>query len=192
LPNIFQEGADAPGTLHRGSSEAGLVAVTASATEHALESAPERMIQLVRYWEARRQGGSLPTRQDIDALDLKPWLGRLSLHELHDDGAVRCRLRGSHLMVVPGYVTTGRFLNTSRPAAPAALATAHFRAALSTGRPSRHRLELAFAGALHDYDRLTLPLAAGGGLPLMVLTYMELDQRAHDAFWQLYARTLES
>lgn len=166
--------------------------MTASATALDLESAPERMIQLVRYWDARRQGRSLPTRRDIDVLDLKPWLGQLSLHELHDDGSVRCRLRGSHLMVVPGYVTTGRFLNTSRPAAPVALATAHFRAALSTGRPLRHRLELAFAGALHDYDRLTLPLAAGGGLPLMVLTFAQLDQRAHDTFWQRYAGALET
>jgi hypothetical protein len=52
----------------------------------------------------------------------------------------------------------------------------------ATGRPTRHRLELDLAGYRYRFDRLALPLAEGGGLPAMMLVFVEFDPRASREF----------
>jgi hypothetical protein len=35
------------------------------------------MVELLHYWQSRRQGDLLPAKGDIDPISLKPFLGRL-------------------------------------------------------------------------------------------------------------------
>jgi hypothetical protein len=44
---------------------------------------------------ARRHGRALPTRRDLNVLDMGPWLGRVSLFEVPENDEIRCRLYGS-------------------------------------------------------------------------------------------------
>ena len=48
----------------------------------------------------------------------------------------------------------------------------HYAAAQAAGAPAIHHIELAWKGFSYDYERLTLPLAEGSGLPPMVLTFI--------------------
>ena len=64
---------------------------------------------------------------------------------------------------------------------------AHYRAALAAAAPTIHRIELAFQGFAYDYERVALPLAAGGGLPPMVLTFISCSIPRSIRFWERYA-----
>lgn len=53
---------------------------------------------LVRLWESKRGAREMPTRRDIDATELKPWMGKLAILEVIDGGDdFRYRLYGSKL-----------------------------------------------------------------------------------------------
>ncbi len=91
---------------------------------------------------------------------------------------------------------------------------AHYRAALAGAAPTIHRIELEFQGFAYDYERacasegrfglsaegfgpqaggrrrVALPLAAGGGLPPMVLTFIACDIPRSRRFWERYAAGL--
>jgi hypothetical protein len=163
-----------------------LPALTAIASDLALDGADEPMVHLAAMWEARRQGRAMPVRRDFDVMDLKLWLGKISLHELHDHGGVRCRLRGSLLPVVAGYVKTGLWMNDAVPSAVPALAIQHFGEAMMRGQPVAHCLDLASEGCKFHYRRLALPLAAANDLPPMIMTLTLFDPHQADYFWHRY------
>jgi hypothetical protein len=64
---------------------------------------------------------------------------------------------------------------------------AHYRAALDLAAPTIHHIELEWRGFAYDYERVALPLAAGGGLPPMVLTYIACNMGRSIRFWERYA-----
>ena len=59
-------------------------------------------------------------------------------------------------------------------------------AARAASAPVIHRIELEFQGFAYDYERLALPLAAGGGLPPMVLTFISCSIPRSRRFWERY------
>ena len=56
-----------------------------------------------------------------------------------------------------------------------------------SGAPAIHHIELAWKGFSYDYERLTLPLAEGSGLPPMVLTFITCSIPKSREFWERYA-----
>jgi hypothetical protein len=58
---------------------------------------------------------------------------------------------------------------------------------LEVAAPTIHRIELEFQGFAYDYERVALPLAAGGGLPPMVLTFIACSIPRSRRFWERYA-----
>lgn len=146
-------------------------------------------LDLIAYWESRRAGPALPARRDLDVLDLRRWLGRTSLYEARADGDFFCRLRGSTLcgVPVPGHAADGILVSRTQPRPFAEMGLAHYRAALAGAAPTIHRIELTWQGFAYDYERLTLPLAEGGGLPPMVLTFISCSIPRSIRFWERYA-----
>jgi hypothetical protein len=122
-------------------------------------------------------------------LELRPWLGRTSLYEARADGDFLCRLRGSTMcsVPVPGHATDGILVSQTRPAEFGAMGLAHYQAAQAGAAPTIHRIELEWHGFAYDYERLALPLAAGGGLPPMVLTFISCSIPRSRRFWERYA-----
>ena len=68
--------------------------VTVQSVKLTFDDASLAINDLVAYWEARGGGRPMPTRRDLDAVDLRPWLGRVNLFERMRDGDLRVRLRG--------------------------------------------------------------------------------------------------
>ena len=53
-------------------------------------------------------------------------------------------------------------------------------------RPTLHHIELGYDGFAYDYERVTLPLAAGDDLPPMVLTLISVDVARSREFWHRF------
>jgi len=67
---------------------------------------------LLRYWQKKRGKGALPSRRDIDPLEMGPeLLPHLVLADLFDRGTrVRFRLVGTNVVKRMGFDPTGRYL----------------------------------------------------------------------------------
>jgi len=160
--------------------------VTVQSVKLTFDDASLAINDLVAYWEARGGGRPMPTRRDLDAVDLRPWLGRANLFERMRDGDLRVRLRGTELGNFPGHFTDGAVFRQVRPRPYAERIFLDHQETFATGRPARHRLELDLAGYRYGFDRLALPLAEGSGLPAMMLVFVEFDLRASREFWRRY------
>jgi hypothetical protein len=152
-----------------------------------LDDADADMRGLLEYWQARRPGQqSLPTRRDMDVLDLGPWLGRLNLFESLNNGELKVRVRGTLLTSFRGHIADGGLISQVNPRPYAETIMRDHRATLSEADPARHVVDLDVDGFKYSFDRLTLPLAAGGGLPPMLMVLIKFDLvRAHE-FWRRY------
>jgi hypothetical protein len=153
------------------------------------EAARAETQRLIAYWQARCSGRLIPARADLDVLDLGPWLGGLSLYEALPDGDFRCRLRGSTMTTVPvpNHAADGILVSVTRPRNFAQMGLEHYAAAQAAGAPAIQHIELAWKGFSYDYERLTLPLAEGSGLPPMVLTLITCSIPKSREFWERYA-----
>ena len=80
-------------------------------------------------------------------------------------------------------------VSQTQPRPFAEMGLAHYRAALAGAAPTIHRIALEFQGFACDYECVALPLAAGGGLPPMVLTFIACDIPRSRRFWERYAGT---
>src|SRR5690606_41832442 len=75
-----------------------------------------RLKNLLRYWNDKRGDRALPSRADIDPLELKQVLGNILLigvvrSDAHERGRrFRCRLFGTGLVLYHGTALTGRCL----------------------------------------------------------------------------------
>jgi len=74
-----------------------------------------RLYQLYRYWKAKCAGRAMPTRADIDPLEMKWLLGNLSLIEVRQKPMdFRFRLVGSNVVNLFGKELTGRAVGEVR------------------------------------------------------------------------------
>jgi len=145
------------------------------------EVASEAAQALVAYWDAKRIGRAMPVRRDLDVLDLRPWLGL-------GDGDFRIRLRGTtmSLIPVPNHASDGILVSRTKPPVFAGMGLKHYQQAYALQRPTLHHIELGYDGFSYDYERVTLPLAEGAGLPPMVMTLIGVDVRRSREFWRRF------
>jgi hypothetical protein len=153
-----------------------------------LEQASQPMRDLIAYWDGRRLARPMPVRRDLDVLDLRQWIGRLSLYEVRGDGDFFIRLRGTTMSTVPvpNHVSDGILVSQTKPSYFAEMGLQHYRQAYDLAGPLIHRVELLYHGHRCDYDRLSLPLAEGAGLPPMILTFVTCDLVRSREFWLRY------
>jgi len=127
---------------------------------------------LFRYWDKKRGGRAMPTRRDIDPIEMGPkLLPHLMLCELSDRGdRIRFRLVGTFLVKRLGYDPTGRWLadlpNSNYLDFLAKILRQTYAAAAPMFAASSFRW--GAKGRL-DAHHLLLPLTTGGSEPSMVL-----------------------
>ena len=121
------------------------------------------------HWNAARRGGDLPGRATIDPLALRPWLGRLLLMDVIDNGRdFRYRLHGTALVELFGADLTGTLVS--------ALPVADVDRLLAEGRAAVARRDYVYieeaAVAERRYaaiSKLILPLATTGSAVDMLM-----------------------
>src|SRR5689334_3090458 len=71
-----------------------------------------------RYWDGKRRGRAMPSRADIEPLEMKSWLAGMALIDVKRDAsapngyALRYRLVGSRPTTLRGQDVTGRRVET--------------------------------------------------------------------------------
>ncbi|NJO33108.1 MAG: PAS domain-containing protein [Rhodospirillales bacterium] len=72
-----------------------------------------KIVRMYDYWSSKCAGRMMPSRSDIDALELRDCLGNLCLIEVTDDTPRRFRFRidGSNLASLTGFDMTGKFVD---------------------------------------------------------------------------------
>jgi hypothetical protein len=127
---------------------------------------------LYKYWSAARGAGSIPTRADIDPLDIIQLLPFVGLIERRDD-AYYWRLMGTALVDHFGDDFTGKQYGTHvLPASFAAATAATFDAALERQTPFFDEcMYWSPKGYPQTVSRLVCPLGASGPhLPMVIQT----------------------
>lgn len=124
------------------------------------EDLPDDLRVLLALWRARAGGRRIPSPEALATETLQPWLDRLHLVELLDDGDLVFRLFASRSRTLLGYDMTNRRLSELSLNERAIVTTHSYRRCLTLGRPLFEFMPARIDdGRAHPaYDRLLLPL----------------------------------
>ena len=131
--------------------------------EAPFEISHPRLQRLYAYWSAKRGGRKMPSRADIDVLDLRYVLGNLMLVEvIGAPPRFRIRVHGNNLSERAGYELTGKMLDE--------LPQNEFRKGVgekwtevaATGEPMHCDDDMRIKGRPYRYESIILPLSADG------------------------------
>jgi hypothetical protein len=130
--------------------------------------------RLYDYWQSLRpEGHGLPSRRDIDPLEIPDLLANLWLTDVvSETGTVRFRERlvGTTLARLYGRDTTGKFFEEIYAGEHLARQLATYRAVVEHALPHLARLRVPLADRdFIIYDRLMLPLASDTRTPDMII-----------------------
>jgi hypothetical protein len=130
--------------------------------------------RLFVYWDAKRAGGRLPGRADIDPLELGFILGNVLLVEVVGGDPIRFRIRvhGTNLAQRAGYELTGKMLDELPINQFRALARDSFTAVATSGEPFHSCRDRILDGKRHRYETMMLPLFDETGRVNMLLIGM--------------------
>lgn len=131
----------------------------------------QRLLALYDYWQDKAEGRRMPAYRDIDALDMKSWLGNLVLVEFKEGlFDYRIRLEGTHIEDYYGDRRTGHGFELVTSAGERELLMRQYRPVYEDGRPAYY--EAAFEnsyGIFSHQAKLLLPLSPDGQSVNMIL-----------------------
>jgi hypothetical protein len=138
-----------------------------------LESARGDIQKLYRYWKSKAGARRMPGRQDIDPLELVPFLPSIMLVDVVAPGDYVYRLVGTREVELRGNDPTGKPVATHGLAGMIDLALQNYDTVVQTRAPLLDRNDegLQFHERFQDLDCVFLPLARDGEQVDMVLVY---------------------
>lgn len=115
-------------------------------------------------WETLRQGERLPARRDVGMDQLAPWLGIVSLVEVHSDPRrFKWRLIGSEITRRMGRDATGRWFDELYEPGVLEGYERNYSLAVDAKVPMQFRGDLEFVGKeFLQFKAIHLPLASNG------------------------------
>lgn len=136
-----------------------------------LESRNPRLARLHDYWIAKCAGRTMPSRADIEPLEMKDWLGNLLLAEFF--GGVenyRVRLDGTNLIGFAGKDRTGKGSEVLTSTEERNLIIAQYKPVLDEAQPAYFETKFVNSeGRFLREQKLLLPLSTDGAVVNMVL-----------------------
>lgn len=128
----------------------------------------DELALLLTYWRGKSAEQGLPSRQDIDPLDIPTLLPFIFLVDVLRDAdrdlRYRYRLIGTRLVDRYGYDLTGRYLDTLKDRLSYDEIVADYTACVTTRQPVTGAYRYVdSAGRKWHYQRLVLPLSEGDG-----------------------------
>lgn len=132
-----------------------------------------RLVELCRYWAAKRRGGALPGRGDVDPMELRALLPHLFLLDVVRCGGgfvYRYRLIGTALAELSGRDLTGETVSQEHYGAHIGWILDTLGEVVRISTPVAQRVDMAWTG--HHGRRAEiafLPLASDGHTVNMVL-----------------------
>lgn len=120
--------------------------------------------RLYEYWLARRGGRSMPSRGDLDALDMTFVIGNIILVDViaGSPPGFRIRLHGTNLVERAGYELTGKMLDELPQTEFRDLARRSFTKVVNTAQPLHAANDRIIDGKVRHYETVMLPLSDDG------------------------------
>jgi hypothetical protein len=136
-----------------------------------------KLRQLFDYWESKRGGRKMPSRADIDPLDLGFIIGNLILVDVIAEAPLgfRIRLHGTNLSERVGYELTGKMLEEMPQVEFSELTRLSFTKVSNTGRPLHARRDRMLDGKARRYETIVLPLSSDNAVVEMILCGLIYD-----------------
>ncbi len=124
--------------------------------------ANDRLRRLLKYWRGKRAGRAMPSRADIDPLELREHMGRMHLLDVIGPSLFRFRLYGSGVTNPNVRDMTGQTTQDYEDPAFGAVVTRHYQACVEARSPVYHEVFGTLGDVPYEYVRLTLPLSSNG------------------------------
>jgi hypothetical protein len=123
-----------------------------------------KLRQLYEYWDGKRHGRRMPSRADLDPVDMTFVIGNLIMVDVLEGVPPRfhIRLHGTNLAQRAGYELTGKMLDELPVPEYRALAQQSFTEVATTGECIHGKRERIFAGRFARYETVILPLSDDG------------------------------
>lgn len=137
----------------------------------ALQFEDPSLAPLLAYWQRKREGVALPSRHDIDPVELKEHLGNLCLVEvLGPPLRLRYRLVGTNITRIMHREATGRCFDELYPVEILPSYLAAYEHLIATRQPLRCYGQSTYPDQnLYRYEILNMPLADADGPVNMVI-----------------------
>jgi hypothetical protein len=130
-----------------------------------------RLLGLYRYWAAKAGDRPIPRRDDLDPIEMKPWLANLILVEFKGVfETYRVKLEGTNIETFYRERRTGRGIEALTSEAERQLMKAQYWPVVERGKPAFYEAEFINSeGKLSHQVKLLLPLSEDGITVNMVL-----------------------
>jgi hypothetical protein len=149
---------------------------------HSIDLLPPRLAALHAYWSSKLCGRPMPSRSDIDPIEIPKLLPWIMLVDVQEGGAnFRYRLVGSEIASHVGAALTRRTVGSAVAGPYTEWLLGVYRTAVERKKPVFSRSELGFGsrGLKRVVSRLMLPLSSDGETVSMILNGQDYTQ-PHD------------
>ena len=128
------------------------------------EIAPEdgKLSQALAYWQSKRPNDLLPSRKDIDVIDMRPMIGFMHLLDVIDATAGRFRFRLHGTRVRLGQSFSDNMVENIASKAMRDAAIEDYQSVCFTGVPCYQHVVALVDFIQYSYSRLILPMANDG------------------------------
>jgi hypothetical protein len=118
--------------------------------------------RLYQYWSEKRGGRSMPSRADIDPLDIRYAIGNVILIDVIDGTPLqfRIRLHGTKLAEHVRFDLTGKMLDEMPQAEFRELTRQSFTKVATTKKPLHAHRDRILDDRLRRYETIVLPLSS--------------------------------
>ena len=149
---------------------------------HSIDLLPPRLGLLHAYWSSKLAGRPMPSRSDIDPVEIPKLLPWIMLVDVDDGGAnFRYRLVGSEIASLVGAALKGKSVGSAVSGPYTEWLLGVYRTAVERKKPVFSQSELGFGsrGLKRVVSRLMLPLSSDGVSVSMILNGQDYTQ-PHD------------
>ena len=123
-----------------------------------------KLRQLYDYWDGKRAGRPMPSRADLDPIDIRFAIGDVILADVLEGTPpqFRIRLHGTNLSERTNFDLTGKMLDAMPVPEFRDLSTRSFRKVVRTKAPLHALAERPLDGRMQRYEAILLPLSSDG------------------------------
>jgi hypothetical protein len=123
-----------------------------------------KLRQLYEYWDGKRGGRAMPSRADLDPVDIRFAIGDVILVDVLDEEPPRFRIRlhGTNLSERTNFDLTGKMLDEMPAPEFRELSTRSFRKVRRTREPLHALAARRLDGRMQRYEAIILPLSSDG------------------------------
>lgn len=151
-----------------------------------------RLKTLYAYWKAKAGARRMPARKDLDAIEMKEWLGNLMLLDFPTGRFIefRYRLEGTNIEAFYDARRTGRGVEAMTAESERKSVLPQWEGVFERGRPAYYESDiLSSEGKLARQSKLLLPLSEDGEHVNMILgaiyfrPQFDFEQQSQPRHW---------